>query len=188
MIRYATPEDARLAAPLIFEAIGDIAYTLTGADKPEEAIPVLEKFFSEPSNRISFENSLVVVVAGQPVGVLICYHGSRTDELDKPFAERLKQLTGQEPVIKKEARNDEFYLDTLVVSPSHRGKGLGKQLIARFEEEAIKQGHERTALLVENDNGRARKLYESLGYRADSSLTVSGHLYHHMVKLLAVPI
>lgn len=188
MIRYAAAEDAHWAAPLIFEAIGDIAYTLTGAGRPEDAIPVLASFFREKNNRISYENSLVAMAGEEPVGLLICYHGSRTEELDRPFADRLQHMTGTAPTIVKEARSDEFYLDTLVVSPRHRGKGVGKKLLLRFEEEAVKQGYDRTALLVEEENRRARNLYEQMGYHPDSMLTVSGHGYHHMVKLLAVPI
>ncbi|KKX55842.1 GNAT family N-acetyltransferase [Brevibacillus borstelensis] len=188
MIRYAAPEDASWAAPLIYEAIGDIAHTLTGADKQDEAIKVMEQFFREKQNRISHENCMIAVAEGKPAGLLISYHGSRTEELDRPFAKRLEQLTGTAPIIVKEARSDEYYLDTLVVDPNYRGKGIGTRLLASFEEEAIRQGYERTALLVEKDNVRARQLYEHIGYQMDGSVMVSGHLYDHMVKMLAVPI
>ncbi|MEJ8545648.1 GNAT family N-acetyltransferase [Brevibacillus borstelensis] len=188
MIRYAAPEDAGWAAPLIYEAIGDIAHTLTGAQTQDEAVKVLEQFFREKQNRISHENCIIAEAEGKPAGLFISYHGSRTEELDRPFARRLEQLTGAAPTIVKEARSDEYYLDTLVVDPSHRGRGIGRRLLARFEEEAIRRGYERTALLVEEDNIRTRQLYEQIGYQADSSLVVSGHLYHHMVKMLAVPI
>jgi GNAT superfamily N-acetyltransferase len=73
-----------------------------------------------------------------------------------------------------------------VVRADQRGKGIGKRLLARFEEEAQARGHERTALLMDQENPKARKLYESIGYRSDGTLLVSGHLYDHMVKQVAV--
>ncbi|MDA5109959.1 GNAT family N-acetyltransferase [Brevibacillus thermoruber] len=186
MIRKATPADAACVAPLIYEAIGSIAHTLTGAVEADEAIRVIEAFFRMERNRLSYENAVVAEVGGEPVGLALFYHGSRTEELDRPFVQRLARLTGIAPVIVKEARSDEFYLDTLAVRADQRGKGIGRRLLARFEAEARARGHERIALLVDQENPQARKLYESIGYRPDGTLLVSGHLYDHMVKQISV--
>jgi hypothetical protein len=45
MIRPAIPGDAPKAVPLILEAIGSIAFILTGTTEPKEAISILEGFF-----------------------------------------------------------------------------------------------------------------------------------------------
>jgi len=72
------------------------------------------------------------------------------------------------------------------VQPDCRRMGVGKSLLYAFEKEAEARGHDRVALIVEEANAKARKLYESIGFRPDGSLMVAGHLYHHMVKRVPV--
>lgn len=186
MIRKALPTDADFAAPLIYEAIGEIAHTLTGTADVDEAIRVMSEFFSAKANRLSYENAVVAEEDGESVGLALFYHGSQTDDLDRPFIERIKALTGKTHTIKKEARDDEFYLDTLVVRKEYRGRGIGKQLLHYFEEEACRRGHDRVALLADEENERAQKLYESMGYRSDGKIQIAGHTYDHKIKRVAV--
>lgn len=186
MIRKAKPTDAAFAAPLIYDAIGDIAHTLTGATQAEEAIRLLEQFFALENNRLSYENAIIAMDEDVPVGVVLFYHGSQTEILDRPFIEHVKRTTGETIALVKEAKDDEFYLDSVAVSPDCRGKGIGKLLLDAFEQEAIHRGHDRIALLVDEENPRARKLYESRGYQQDGSIMVSGHMFSHMVKEIDV--
>jgi len=53
----------------------------------------------------------------------------------------------------------------LRVKPSWRGRGIGTLLIAAAEREARRLGARFAELAVEDDNPRARRLYERLGYR-----------------------
>ncbi|MFD2369794.1 GNAT family N-acetyltransferase [Brevibacillus sp. GCM10020057] len=188
MIREATPADADFAAPLIYEAIGGIAYTLTGTSEPACAIAEVRRFFAQAGNRLSYENAVVAVDGDKRVGLALFYHGSQTAVLDRPFVEHVERKTGKAPHIVKEARDDEFYLDTLVVSREYRGKGIGKALLEAFEQECRRRGFGKAALLVDEENGRARKLYESIGYREDGKIKVSGHWFSHMVKQAAVSV
>lgn len=186
MIRKATPTDADFAAPLIYEAIGDVAHTLTGTTEANEAIRVMSQFFSQSGNRLSYENAVIAMDEETPMGLALFYHGSQTEKLDRPFVEYVERVTGKAPHLAKEARDDEFYLDTVVVRGEYRGKGIGKVLLRAFEKESERRGHEKIALLVEEENHRARKLYESIGYQQDGTIRLSGHLFSHMVKNLAV--
>lgn len=186
MIRKAEPADAAFAAPLIYDAIGDIAHTLTGATKADDVIQMMSQFFALKNNRLSYENAIIAMDKGEPVGLLICYHGSQTEVLDRPFVEHVKRLTGKAPVLVKEARDDEFYLDTVVVRSDCRGKGFGKVLLEAFEKEGERRGYDCVSLLVDEENSRARQLYERVGYRQDGELMLSGHMFSHMVKKLSV--
>lgn len=186
IIRKAEPTDAAFAAPLIYEAIGDIANMLTGAQEADEAIRMMGEFFAQKNNRLSYENALIAMDEGVPVGLALFYHGSQTEAMDQPFVDHVQRLTGKAPRIVKEAKDDEFYLDTVVVSDACRGKGIGKKLLEAFEKEGERRGHERVALLVDEENGRARQLYESIGYRQDGTIMLNGHLFSHMVKELTV--
>ncbi|MFJ9497633.1 GNAT family N-acetyltransferase [Brevibacillus centrosporus] len=188
MIRQATPEDAVFASYLIYEAIGDIAHSLTGATDPQEAIRVMSQFFAQPNNRLSYQNALIAVDEdkGEPIGLALFYHGSQTKQLDQPFVAYVEQVTGTAPVIVKEARDDEFYLDTAVVKAEYRGKGIGKSLLKAFEQESKHRGYYKISLLVDQENPSARRLYEAIGYHQDGTIVVSGHLFSHMVKNLTV--
>ncbi|GED70946.1 N-acetyltransferase [Brevibacillus reuszeri] len=186
MIRKAEPTDAAFAAPLIYEAIGDIANMLTGAEEADEAIRMMAEFFAQKNNRLSYENALIAMDEGVPVGLALFYHGSQTERLDRPFVDHVQRLTGEAPSFVKEAKDNEFYLDTVVVSSACRGKGIGKKLLEAFEKEGEQRGYDRVALLVDEENGRARQLYEAIGYRQDGTILLNGHLFSHMIKELTV--
>ncbi len=55
-----------------------------------------------------------------------------------------------------------LWLDELFVKPQFRGKGVAKEFF-RFIENSDEYGFVR--LEVESENGRAMKLYKSLGYK-----------------------
>jgi ribosomal protein S18 acetylase RimI-like enzyme len=185
MIRPATPADARDAARLIYDTIGNIAHTLTGTDDPNEAVAVIEDFFRQKGNRLSYENTLVKEVDHSVAGILISYHGSQTSVVDRPFVERLIRITGNPDIaIAKEAQDDEYYLDTIAVDPRWQGQGFGRELLAAFEDKARHAGHDKTALIVEKENDRAYSLYEKSSYFTDDILYISGYEMRHMTKHL----
>ena len=62
-----------------------------------------------------------------------------------------------------ETDGSEFYLDTLAVLPEYRGRGIASALLKASIEKARKMGKP-AGLLVDKDNTRARRLYESIGF------------------------
>ena len=54
MIRQAVASDALEAVSLIMQAIGDIAFVLTGTTDSQEAASILNDFFEQEDNRISW--------------------------------------------------------------------------------------------------------------------------------------
>lgn len=57
------------------------------------------------------------------------------------------------------------YLALLGVKKGWRGMGVGRQMIAFFEEAARQLGYARTSIMASGFNPRARNLYQSLGYK-----------------------
>ncbi|MCP2335401.1 GNAT family N-acetyltransferase [Actinomadura rupiterrae] len=53
----------------------------------------------------------------------------------------------------------------LFTSPEHTGRGLGRRLVAASMHALAAQGHQVLSLAVTEDNARAGRLYESLGFR-----------------------
>ncbi|GIP34140.1 GNAT family N-acetyltransferase [Paenibacillus sp. J2TS4] len=183
MIRPAQKNDVQEAVPLIHSAIGRIANTIAGTSDLEEALDVLGQFYQQEGNRYSYENIIVKELDGKAVGLLTAYHGSLSEQLDLPYMERLRALNGDSPVsLKKEAKEDEYYLDSLAVNPAYQGKGIGTELIQAFEQNGREKGFEKLSLLCDINNPNAARLYERLGYRPDGALTVSGYHFIRMVK------
>ncbi|MFN8611676.1 MAG: GNAT family N-acetyltransferase [Vulcanimicrobiota bacterium] len=69
------------------------------------------------------------------------------------------------------------YIRTIAVEPAYQGRGLGQQLVAHAEHAILKQSPN-VFLCVSSFNGRARQLYERLGYEQVGCLTnfvIPGH-------------
>ena len=185
MIRKATPKDAVQAALLIADAWGDLALAVTGADDRTEAQHILAGLFAASGSRISQENAVVDERDGKIVGVLIAYHGREEALLVQPMTEALRARTNNPAaVVEMEAAPDEYYLDTVSVRADWRGQGVGTALLHAFEERAQILDHRKLALLVDEDNHAARRLYESQGYHAEGAVTLAGHAVTHMIKVL----
>ena len=59
-----------------------------------------------------------------------------------------------------------LWLEEMYMRPAYRSKGLGKEAFAFIEALAARENIRRLRLEVEEDNVRARSLYERLGYRS----------------------
>jgi len=85
--------------------------------------------------------ALLALRAGTPVGVAICFVGFST------FNAR--------PLLN---------IHDLAVVPEWRGQGIGKALLAAAEAEAIRRDCCKLTLEVQDDNRRARGLYQRVGF------------------------
>src|SRR5262249_49392017 len=75
----------------------------------------------------------------------------------------------------------------LAVSPAFSGRGYGTSLIRAGEEKAQELHYPKIALNVDQQNARAYRLYQYLGYRTDKERTLYGEAFFHMVKYLHAP-
>ena len=73
----------------------------------------------------------------------------------------------------------EYYIDSLAVAPTQRGKGVGAALLAQGVAQAAQLGL-RPTLLVDPDNPGARRLYEAGGFRESGAVTAFGQTYLRM--------
>jgi ribosomal protein S18 acetylase RimI-like enzyme len=185
MIRQAVSSDAAKALPLILPAIGDIAFVLTGTTDGQEAASILNEFFEQEDNRVSYQNALVMEEEKELIGIAIFYDGAKARKLDIPLERAAARKSGDSKYyIPTEPEPSEFYLDTLSVSPRYQGRGYGGQLIEAGCDRARQLGHRRMALVVEVDHAPAIRLYQRLGFCADYVRRMAGQEYFHMVRIL----
>ena len=64
----------------------------------------------------------------------------------------------------------------LGVAPDHRGKGLGRTLMAAAEEWLRERNAPKIQLMVREDNDRAIGFYKSLGYEVQPVVTIGKRL------------
>ena len=69
----------------------------------------------------------------------------------------------------------EAYLWDIVIDENYRGKGYGRDTMARLEEFVKKEGAERISLNVFGSNAIARNLYVKMGYQ-DAAITMMKYL------------
>lgn len=184
-IRPALQKDAPLAARLLYDALHDIAHQLTGADEKDEALTTLEAFFRAENGRLSYKQALVKELDGKPAGIVVSYAGADAEMLDEPIVSRLRQIK-HDPSIRldPETELDEYYIDTLSVSPAYGGRGIGTALVIEVQQLASQKGHRKLALVVSESNDGAYALYRKLGFTTDKWIRINGGTYQHMVKYL----
>jgi ribosomal protein S18 acetylase RimI-like enzyme len=183
IIRPAVRDDAPQAVPLILQAIGSIAFVLTGTTDTEGASCILYDFFGQEQNRVSYENVLVLEEDRELIGLVIFYDGADARALDAPLERAAARKSGRiDYRIPTEPETSEFYLDTLSVSPDYQSKGYGSKLVEAACDRARRFGRLRIALLVEVDSPAPRRLYERLGFCVDYTRWIAGQEYFHMVR------
>lgn len=141
-IRPACPEDCETIATLIRE-LADYEQMLDQARASGEAIR-LGLFGPRP-----FAEAILAEWDGQVVGFALFFHNFST-------------FRGQPGL----------YLEDLFVKPSHRGRGIGKALLASLARLAVDRGCGRMEWSVLNWNEPAIGFYRSLGARPMDEWTV----------------
>jgi ribosomal protein S18 acetylase RimI-like enzyme len=137
-IRKADLADSRDAAAVV-AVVNSYAVDPVGGGQPLPA-DVRERLI--PALRSHPTTLVLLAFAGdEPAGVAVCFFGLST------FKAR--------PLLN---------IHDLAVVPKHRGMGVGRALLQAAEEHARRAGCCKLTLEVQDDNSRARGLYQSFGF------------------------
>lgn len=183
IIRQAQIQDASSIAPLIYDAIGDIANNLTGEQELDKILASLQQFVTETTNRHSYLNTYIAVQNETVLGIVVLYSGKQGRELDRLLEAQLA-TKGIQVNLDVEAHDEEYYIDTICVSEKARGLGIGTKLLQFAEENGKQLGFDKISLNVELEKTDARRLYERMGYTITEPWTIIEEPFHHMVKSL----
>jgi len=190
LIRFGNKKDPEYLveeiATLTYEILKDLGIHILENQTKEKIVNVLKELYFKDNNRFSYHNILMKESDGHAVGIAIIYHGKNAKELDENFIDFLQHEfhSNDDIELSKETEEDEFYLDSLAVSPHHRKKGIGGELLKAFENTGKEKGFQKLSLNVEEDNDSAYRLYRKNGYEFESTFDLYGHPYLHMVKYL----
>ncbi len=152
-----------------------------------QRLPLVREVFTRLARRedsqYSYLNSLIALdPEGNPAAAIVSYDGARLYELRQAFVDEANALLGWNVTqndFQDETSADEFYLDSLMVSPAYRRRGLAGRLIALAAQRARENGKP-LGLLVDYDNPEARRLYVSTGFRSVGERPFAGTMMEHM--------
>lgn len=182
--RQATPTDAEQAAPLIIEANGEISNRLTGETEPHKIEEEMRTLFKRQDNPHSHLYTYMAEADGKVVGTMVAYSGKEAIQLDQNLNAWLAEKGEDLEEIDAESLPDEFYIDTICITPEFRGQGIGTQFFTFAEKIAKQQHFRKVSLNVETEKASAIRLYKRLGYTIDAPWTIIGEPFHHMIKVI----
>jgi len=139
------PEHARAVVEMVN------AYAM---DPMGNGAPLPPDVFAELVPRLREHPTTLIFLAydvAKPVGIAVCFWGFST------FAAR--------PLLN---------IHDLAVLPDHRGRGIGRQLLAAVERKASETGCCKLTLEVGQDNHLAKGLYRSVGFAEMMSAEAAG--------------
>lgn len=186
MIRQATYEDLEQIIPLLMIIFKDMeleALEVFGEEKVKELVYQAAQY---EDYRYFYERAIVAEEDGKIVGVAYSYPESDEKTLDEGWERLLKKhhLPNQPLFFEKEALPDEWYLESLVVAPIARGRGIGTKLIQSIEKKAKASRAKYLSLNVDQDNPQAEALYYRNGFEKVTEIILSNHRYNHLRKLV----
>lgn len=189
ILRDATPADARFIAQCIAWGVGDeitSGFAASTGHTVDDVKDLFARLAARTDSQYSYLNTIVAADDSDPsvpVGAIIAYDGARLAELREAFFNEAAERLGMKPhTIPDECAAEDYYLDTLAVEPAYRGRGIARMLIKAAAGRAAAIGKP-AALLVDKENHRARRLYESVGFRQVTERLFAGELMDYL-KLL----
>ena len=168
-IRRAEISDAAFIAEGIFSAflLEDSVVDSNNSLHPKWMV-ILTDMCAQEDTHYSYRNTFIAEVAGERAGMMIAVDGRYYREQREKMYPQLKGLfdvafgKGWEEM-EDEAKEGEYYIDSLSVSLPYRNQGVGRALIEKAKEMARQQGIGVVTLAVEPEN-RAKRLYQQVGF------------------------
>lgn len=185
LIRPAKAEDARAIASFIAMAESEMVHHFTGTSDPEKSIPALTEFVLNPTpNRYSLENNTVAELDGKTAGAMISFPADKQPDLDTVLLAALNKRGYNLEKLFFEGEPGTYYLSTMGVDPTYRGRGIGTALMQAAERKGAELGFANCSLLVSKAKDRARALYERIGYSVTEEVAIGDVEYYRMLKPL----
>ncbi len=171
VVRKATEKDSIKYAELILITAPYFPF-LFG----ENIKQVLQELFLSTNNLFSLKNVFTIEINKELAGILLGYAWKTKKQSNLNTGILLFKKVGINllnnivPLLKFNSSvgqldKGEYYISNIAIYPKFRGKGLGKELIKKAEEEAKRKEAEKVVLDVEKENIVAIKFYTKLGYK-----------------------
>ncbi len=180
-IRKGKKEDYDIVPEMMLQAMEEVIFSFIGKKDIEESIQFLTELYRKTNNQYSFENTFIAEDEDENIiGTLTAYDGDLLEKLRKPVLEIMKAKYNIDIIPENETEGNEFYLDTISVSPHCQGQGIGSKLLQYAITFAKDNGFKQVGLLVDLENPDAQRLYERVGFVLGKKTPLVGGEYYHM--------
>ncbi len=183
-LRSAVKGDAPFLARCLMEAMGGEVMEREATERDSRVLKVLEMLCGREDTLYSWLFATVAETEGGAyVGASIAYNGAEYHQRRLvSFGLAREIITFDTEKMEDEAEAGELYLDTLAVLPQWRRQGAGGLLMRRWLRQAEEAGLTAT-LICALGNGKAHRLYESMGLRDVRRAFVFGEYYQKMALI-----
>ncbi|SFU74014.1 GNAT family N-acetyltransferase [Halomonas korlensis] len=163
-IRKAKVEDSpKLAELMNIAGEGIPAYLWERMVGPDEDVMTFgARRVARTEGGFSYTNAYVATYDGTIAGMLLGYRLPDSDETGP--SDEIPSVV--RPLVELEALvPGSWYVNAVATDSTFRGQGVGRKLMEWAEHLANASNAKALSLIVAQDNARARKLYEQLGYQ-----------------------
>lgn len=175
--RQATPDD------ILFISRGFHSAMLMD-DVPEDRIKQFAENVCMRTDVLYSWKNTIIAEEEIPVGMVTVYDGNHYHEMKEITFTLVKNMWGIDYLaMDDEALPGEYYIDSLSVLSSFRGKGIGTALLRNAISKAAELSIPNVTIAVDPINERAQKLYQSLGFKRTNDIFIFGHTYWKMTLL-----
>jgi len=179
-IRKATLADSDSITTHLLLAMEEIIYKFIGKRDHEQANAFLLHFVKRADNQYSYLNCWVAEDGHEIVAAVNVYDGADLKELRGPVISYAKNQFNRDLDPEDETQAGEHYIDSLGVSPSQQGKGIGSKILKFLIDEYVTRNKQTLGLLVDEENPNAKKLYLKLGFRPVGKKVLLGKNMEHL--------
>lgn len=185
LIRQATAADAAQIVPLFNLILEEME--LHALQKLSRATlnRAIQKAFASETYRTSKAQTLVAEVDERVAGFAFGYPDENEEAVNQKLLAIFPQVgfpAGTVLFEDDECFKNEWYLDSIAVSPSFQGKGIGTQLLKALPQIARQNNKKCLGLNVDWANPNAAALYKRHGFQKVGTTILSQHHYDHLQK------
>lgn len=179
--RPAERQDAVSGAELMMETLHEFGVYLFGFGDRSRATAALEKFFSLPGNRFSFQHAEFAVNGGRIIGLLMTFDRRKMRMSMAATAGHMLRVYKPKELLKflklmlpyrdeEDIPADELYIGHLAVCDEFRRQGVGFEILEHVEKNACRRGLPKLSLLTEIENTPAQALYRKFGFKVTDTI------------------
>lgn len=173
-LRKSQPSERALATSLIYSS-GPPSFEFVFKNKKSSAIDFLNYAFTREGGEFSYDNHYSLYLNDEMVGIGSAFGAKRGQAFTLYEARNILRFykLNCAPVIFhglqiegliKLPKKNEVALAHLAIKPEYQGKGLGTELINALMQTVENRTDKTFVLDVSEENPRAKKLYERLGF------------------------
>lgn len=183
-IRAAVKNDAAQIVPLFKIILAEMELPSLKVIPTKKLDQVIQYSFSDSNYLKDAAQTIVAEDQGKIAGFAWGYPNEKENLINQILVNNFPKVglpADTELFEDDEAFDNEWYLDSIAVSPNYQGQGIGTALLKKLPSLAKNHEKKQIGLNVDWANPQAEKLYRRLGFKKVGTTKLSQHSYNHLI-------